>query len=178
MQEESDDASLSREDIDRLVPLVYQELKQQARRERRRLSINDSLNTTMLVHETYLRLVHNGEFKSRRHFLSVASVAMRRAIIDRIRAKHTAKRGSGVEEIPLEEGIDIPQEEEAIILRVNDALEALKSANPDLVAIVECYFFAGYSYEETAAALGMSLSTLRRRWTLARTWLQKELDGT
>lgn len=177
MQDESDLPNLSREDIDKLLPLVYHELKRQARRERRRVSINDTLNTTTLVHDTYLRLMKNGDFKSRSHFLCVAAVAMRRAMIDRIRNRHAAKRGGGIDDLPLEEGIDVLVEEEEIILRVHDALETLKLIDPQLVAVIECRFFAGYSNEEAATALGLSESTFKRRWTIARAWLHKELEA-
>ena len=168
-------SEISEEEVSQMLPLVYEELKRTARRERRRLSMSDTLNTTALVHEIYMRLVRSGSFQSKEHFLRVVAVAMRRALIDRLRAQHAAKRGSGVDDVSLDENIDFVVEDEDMVLKIHDALEALKTVDPTLVAVVECRFFAGYSETETATALGFSERTVRRHWATARAWLQKEL---
>ena len=167
---------ISEEEVLQMLPLVYEELKRTARRERRRISATDTLNTTALVHEIYMRLVRSGSFQSKEHFLRVVAVAMRRALIDRLRAQYAAKRGGGVDDVPLDENTDFVVEDEDMVLRVHDALEALKAVDPVLVAVVECRFFAGYSEVETASALGMSDRTVRRHWATARAWLQRELS--
>jgi RNA polymerase sigma factor (TIGR02999 family) len=167
---------ISEEEVVQMLPLVYEELKRTAHRERRRISASDTLNTTALVHEIYMRLVRGGSYQSKEHFLRVVAVAMRRALIDRLRAQHAAKRGSGMDDVPLDENIDFVVEDEDMVLRVHDALEALKTVDPVLVAVVECRFFAGYSEVETASALGMSDRTVRRHWATARAWLQRELS--
>jgi RNA polymerase sigma factor (TIGR02999 family) len=173
---EPDGGAISEAEVRQLLPLVYEELKRSARRERRRLASPDTLSTTALVHETYMRLIGSGAFASRAHFLRVMAVAMRRALIDRLRARHAAKRGSGIDDVPLEDDLDFVVEDEDTVLKVHDALEALKTVDPQLVAIVECRFFAGYSELETAEALGSSERTVRRNWATARAWLKKELS--
>ena len=160
---------------DRLVPLVYQELKTIARRERLRLAGGETLGTTALLHEAYVRLADAHGFQSRGHFLATAAVAMRRILIDRVRAQLAAKRGGGAEKITPEEIPDFVVEDEATVLGVNDALERLSGLNPRLMRVVECRFFAGYSELETAEALGVSERTVQRDWATARAWLKREM---
>jgi RNA polymerase sigma factor (TIGR02999 family) len=168
---------VSEAEINLLMPAVYEELKRAARHTRRRLSAPKTLSTTALVHETYLKLAHNKSFQSKSHFLRVAAVAMRRAVIDSIRAATTTKRGGGVDELTLDEDSDFVVEDAQTVMRVHDSLESLKTVNPRLVSIVECLFFAGYSEAETAEALGISERTVRRDWVIARAWLKKELSA-
>jgi RNA polymerase sigma factor (TIGR02999 family) len=160
---------------DGFLPLVYQELKEIARRARLRLAGGGTLGTTALVHEAYVRLAEARGFQSRGHFLGTAAIAMRRILIDRVRAQLAAKRGGGVEKATLDEGPDFFVEDEDTVLGVHDALDRLAALNPRLVQVVECRFFAGYSEAETAEALGTSERTVQRDWATARAWLKKEM---
>ena len=162
-------------DTDDLLRLAYQEIKAIARRERRRLSGGETLVTTALAHEAYLRLSSTGRFQSRGHLLATAAVAMRRILVDRVRTQLAAKRGGGVAASGLDELRDFAVEDETTVLGVSDALERLTLLNPRLTQVVECRFFAGFSELETAEALGTSVRTVQRDWAVARAWLKKEL---
>ncbi len=159
--------------IEHMLPLVYQELRSAARRERRRLGGADTLQTTALVHELYLRLADNPVFTSRGQFLSIAAVAMRRILIDRVRAQLAAKRDGG-QRLDLDEIADFTVENEASVLRVHETLEQLTAVRPMLAKVVECRFFAGYNDGETAEALGLSERTVQRHWATARAWMERE----
>ena len=161
--------------VEQMLPIVYQELRAIARRERRRLAGGDTLATTALINEAYLRLVRNPVFASRANFLRIASVAMRRILVDRVRAQFAAKRGSGESTLDIEDVQDFIVEDEETVLQVHEALETLSTLNPRLVEIVECRFFAGYSESQAAEALGVSERTVQRDWAVARAWLKKEL---
>jgi RNA polymerase sigma factor (TIGR02999 family) len=157
------------------MPVVYEELKRLARRERFRLSGGDTLTTTALIHEAYLRLARSPRFASRGDFLRVAAVAMRRILVDRVRAQFAQKRGGGARRVEVDEVADLRVEDGERVLAVHEALQRLGDLNPRLAGLVECRFFAGYSEPETAEALGVSERTVQRDWTLARAWLRKEL---
>ncbi len=161
--------------VEQLLPVVYQELRSIARRERRRLAGGETLATTALINEAYLRLVRNPAFASRANFLRIASIAMRRILVDRVRAQFAAKRGSGANPLDIDEVQDFIVEDEETVLQVHEALETLSAVNPRLVQIVECRFFAGYSEVQAAEALGLSERTVQRDWAMARAWLKKEL---
>lgn len=163
------------EAVAELMPLLYQELRRSAHRERRRLSGGDTLATTALVSELYVRLASSPGFSTRSHFLAVAAIAMRRILVERVRAQTRLKRGGDQQRVPLsdEHDISIPNAEQ--VLAVNDALQDLAQHSPRLAEIVECRFFAGYSEQETAEALGLSERTVQRDWATARAWLQREL---
>lgn len=161
--------------IDVLLPVVYQELRTIARRERYRLATKDTLATTGLVNEAYLRLARSPEFADRSHFLRIASIAMRRVLVDRVRAQVALKRGGETEIVELDEAQDFVVEDGDTVLAVSDALDRLGKLNPRLAQVVECRFFAGYSEIETAEALGTSERSVQRDWATARAWLKKEL---
>ena len=163
------------EAVAELMPLLYEELRRSAHRERRRLSGGDTLATTALVSELYVRLASSPGFSTRGHFLAVAAIAMRRILVERVRAQTRLKRGGDQQRVPLsdEHDISIPNAEQ--VLAVNDALQDLAHHSPRLAEIVECRFFAGYSEQETAEALGISERTVQRDWATARAWLQREL---
>jgi RNA polymerase sigma factor (TIGR02999 family) len=161
--------------VEQLLPLVYQELRSIARRERRRLAGGETLVTTALINEAYLKLTKNQTFATRGEFLRIASVAMRRILVDRVRAQFRAKRGGGFNNVALEEIHDFMVEDEQTVLDIHEALETLSDLNPRLVEIVECRFFAGYNETQAAEALGISERTVQRDWALARTWLKTEL---
>ena len=160
--------------VEQLLPLVYQELRSVARRERRRLGGADTLQTTGLVHELYLRLADNPVFTSRSQFLCISAVAMRRILIDRVRAQLAAKRDGGAR-LDLDEIADFVVEDEETVLRVHETLDQLAGVRPMLAKVVECRFFAGYNDCETAEALGLSERTVQRHWATARAWLEREL---
>jgi RNA polymerase sigma factor (TIGR02999 family) len=163
--------------VDELLPAVYEELRRVARRERFRLSGGDTLTTTALIHEAYLRLARSSSFASRADFLRIAAVAMRRILVDRVRAQLAEKRGGGARHVEIDEVADFLVSDGERVLAVHEALQRLGALNPRLAGLVECRFFAGYSEPETALALGVSERTVQRDWTLARAWLKKELEA-
>ncbi|MGD8700346.1 MAG: sigma-70 family RNA polymerase sigma factor [Gemmatimonadales bacterium] len=166
--------------FDRLLAVVYQELKRVAQRQMRRERAGHTLDTTGLVHEAYLRLVDQSEaeWQDRAHFFGVAARAMRQILIDHARRRAAQKRGGGWERATLDEdlvGGQAPTEE---LLALDDALERLGQLDPRLSQVVEYRFFAGLTEEETAALLGITTRTVQRDWAKARAWLHKELDPT
>lgn len=169
--------------LEALFPLVYEELRMLARRQRRAWHGNLTLNTTALVHEAYLKLVHQGRIgaTSRAHFFAVAATAMRHILCNYARDRQRKKRGGDVQHVSLEkmdQAAKQPQlsDEGAEALAALDAaLVRLEQLDKRQSRIVECRFFAGMSVEETAAALGISPATVKRDWTLARAWLYREI---
>lgn len=157
-----------------LLPLLYEDLRAIARRERRRVGAGDTLRTTALVHEAYLKLRGSAGFNDQSHFLRACALAMRHILVNQARDRLAAKRGGGAAVLPLTDmedliGDDIADDHR--ILEVNDALGQLAALNLRLARVVECRFFAGYSESETARALGVTDRTVRRDWTKARAWL-------
>lgn len=175
--EERPDQGRAGDGVERWVPLLYDELRRIARRERVRLFTGGTLATTALVNEAYARLAGDARFADRGEFLRIASVAIRRILIDRVRAQLAAKRGGGAAHVPLEQAGDFVVEDDARVLAVHEALEVLATANPRLAKVVECRFFAGYDEKQTAEALGTSERTVQRDWATARAWLKKELGS-
>lgn len=166
--------------FDRLVPLVYDDLRRIARRQLGRGGNPDRvLDTTGLVHESYMKLVDGGrvDWQDRSHFLGVAARAMRQVVIGYARRQGAAKRGAGSQQTTLDEGHIAIDGQAEWLLALDAALSRLGEKNPRLAQVVECRFFAGLSEEETAAALGVSLRTAQRDWMRARAWLQEELRG-
>jgi len=167
------------EAFDRLVTIVYERLRQIARRQlgRRR---GATLDTVGLVHEAYMRLV--GEtgvaWQDRAHFFAIAARAMRRVVVDYARRRTAGKRGGGEPPLPFDEARMAADRQTGEVLAVDQALDALASFNERMARVVECRFFAGLSDAETAEALGVSLRTVERDWTRSRAWLTKELDAT
>lgn len=159
-----------------LMPVLYAELKRTARRERRRIRAGDTLATTALVNETYARLAGNAGFSGRGHFLRVAAIAMRRILIERVRAQLALKRGGELTRVPIDEIEALQVEDDEGVAQVDEALRRLAMQSPRLAEIVECRFFAGYSEKQTGEALGLSERTVQRDWATARAWLQRELD--
>jgi RNA polymerase sigma-70 factor, ECF subfamily len=165
--------------VDRLLPLVYEELKRIARRQLRIEAVGHTLNSTALVHEAYLKLVDQTrvEWVDRAHFYAVAAQAMRRILVDHARKHRAAKRGGGERRVPLDDA-DLPIEERAeLLVALNEALERLAALDSRLAQVVECRYFGGLTEEETAAALGVTARTVRRDWVKARGWLHEELYG-
>ncbi len=158
-----------------MVPVLYAELRRAAHRERWRFSVGDTLATTALISEAYVRLARSPGFESHGTFLAIAAIAMRRILIDRVRAQLTRKRGGEFDRVALTEADNIEIADDERLFEVNEALQVLAQQSPRLAQIVECRFFAGYSEKETAQALGISERTVQRDWTTARAWLQRKI---
>ncbi len=174
--------------LDRALPLVYDELRRIAARLRRGSDGAETLNTTALVHEAYVKLAGvgaaTGNFRDRAHFLAVAATAMRHILIDHARARAAAKRGGGARPVDLAELEAVLAGDTGFTDTKADALVALDAALDRLaerserqMRIVECRFFAGMSIPETAEALRLSPATVKRGWTMAQSWLYRELAG-
>lgn len=164
---------------DELLPLVYAELRRQARAFLRRERAGHTLEPTALVHEAYLRLVrqHDVAWAGRSHFHAIAAQAMRRVLVDYGRQRHAAKRGGLAHERVTLDGLAAPagsgDVDADLLHRALDRLEALDARQ---ARIVELRFLTGLSVEETAAALGISVATVKRDWATARLWLLRELE--
>ena len=165
--------------VDRLLPLVYGELRSLAAREMRRERPDHTLQPTALVHEAYLRLVNAAELGAagRTHFFAQAALAMRRVLVDHARRRRSAKRGGSLERVPLGDP-DQPHQPpfDLDILALDESLTRLARAHPDRVQVVEMRFFAGMTHEEIASALGESTRTVERHWRFARAWLFRDLN--
>jgi RNA polymerase sigma factor (TIGR02999 family) len=160
-----------------LLPPFYDQLKRIAHRARARVGAGNTMQTTALVHEAYLRLKGARDFADDTHFLRAAALAMRHALINHAEARHAEKRGSGSMHLTLSHAADFSVDTDEGILTLNDALQRLASEMPRLADVIECRFFGGYSEEDTARVLGMSLRTVQRDWLRARAWLFRELQG-
>ena len=160
----------------RLMPILYDELRSLARRHLRNRRQGVALDTTELVHETFIKLA-GSDFvvHDRGHFFSLAAQVMRQILVDLARKIGAAKRGYGQSHEVLEEAALAGGGEPSRWLAVNDALGALQFVQPRLVRVVECRFYAGLTEEETAEALGISPRTVQRDWKRARLWLRKFL---
>ena len=170
----------NRQAMDTIIPLVYRELRSIAHHHLRREDPGHTLNTTALVHETYLRLVdlRRIEWQHRTHFFAMASRMMRRILVNYARRRKRVKRGGGRARLTLSE-LDLPIDENLdALLALDEALRRLEAANERRCRVVECRFFAGLSIEETAEALGVSPGTVKRDWRLARLWLNRQLAAT
>jgi RNA polymerase sigma-70 factor (ECF subfamily) len=164
--------------LERLVPLVYAELRRLAHGQMARERAGHTLQTTALVHETYLRLVDGAQvsWKDRAHFFAVCARLMRRILIDAARERLAAKRGGSLTHVAYEEwAVGRPATDEQLIA-VNELLARLTESDPRKAQIIELRFFGGLTVDETAAALGVSSETVGREWKLARMWLQHELS--
>ncbi|HEX6927377.1 MAG TPA: ECF-type sigma factor [Longimicrobiaceae bacterium] len=169
------------EALGRILPIVYDELRELARAQLRREDAGHTLNATALVHEAYLRLAERRELKprDRHHFFAIAAQCMRRVLVDHARARKRKKRGSGVVALALDDAAAVWAEEASDdLLALDAALDRLAAVSPRAAQVVELRFFAGLSLQETALSLGTSLKTVQRDWLLARAWLQKEIEAT
>ena len=169
-----------REALDLLVPLVYDELRQIAHGQLQGERSGHTLNTTALVHETFLKLlkIDQVQWQHRAHFFAVAARLMRRILIDYARATNRDKRGGGAPHLPLDNALDLPVAPAEDLLLLHEALERLERLSEPQCRVVECRCFAGMSVEETATALGTSPATVKRQWALARAWLNRELNDS
>jgi RNA polymerase sigma factor (TIGR02999 family) len=158
--------------MDRLLPLVYEELRHLAHAQLRRERPGHTLGTTGLVHETYVRLVDQTrvEWRDRGHFLLVAAWAMRRILVDYARRNQAARRGGGIVRITLDDDQPAAERSERL-LALDEALNRLVGLDPRLSQVVECRYFAGLTEQETADALKVTRRTVQRDWAKARGWL-------
>lgn len=168
------------EAMDRLFPIIYDELHRIAHAQLRRERDDHTLNATALVHEAYMKLVDitRVEWRDRAHFLSMAARAMRRILIDYARQHGRQRRGGGVQPVTLDEALVAADQQADTLLAIDAALERLGELNERLVRLVECRFFGGLTEEETAEALGVNVRTVRRDWVKARGWLERELSSS
>jgi len=162
-----------------VVARVYDELHRIASREMRRERPGNTLQTTALIHEAYLRLAgaHSLEIHSRGHFFAIASQQMRRVLVDHARAAGSQKRGGGVIRLDLESVRVGGEDPDAQLVRLDDALSDLERLDPRPAKVVELKYFGGYTDREVAEALGVSLTMVRREWEFARSWLFEQMSG-
>ncbi len=160
-----------------LIPLMYDDLRRIARRERLRVHAGATLQTTALVHEAYLKLEHVDAFNDHEHFLRACALAMRHILVNHARDRMARKRGGGQANIALEDAPEISEAHDETVIKINDALLALAQLSPRLAQVVECRFFAGYDDTETGRALGLTDRTVRRDWVKARAWLRREIGS-
>src|ERR1700680_328175 len=160
-----------------LVVLLYSELRSLASRYLQRERREHTLQTTALVHEAYLRLADQREvhWQNREQFLGVAAQLMRRILVDHSRGHDAKKRGRGFEKVFLEEAACVSKEKAADVIALDEALTRLAEFDPQQAQLVELRFFGGLSIEESAGVLGVSRTTLKRNWNLAKAWLGREL---
>lgn len=164
--------------LDKLYPLVYEELRRLAHRYMRRERKDHTLQTTALINEAYLRLIDqkNVHWENRAHFFSISAQIMRRILIDYARRYQYAKRGGGAKKISLDDAAVVAKERAAELLMLDEALMSLAERDPRRSQVVELRFFGGLSNEEIASVLKVSPNTVTRDWNLARAWLYKELS--
>lgn len=163
-----------------LIPLVYDELRRVARGALRRQGPNQTLGSTALVHEAYMRLVGSSSvrFESRAHFFGVASHLMRQILVDHARKNNAVKRGGENVALALDEAVALPEKRELSLTVLDDALTALARLDERQASIVEMRFFGGLSIDETSQVLGISPATVKREWATARTWLYDAMTGS
>jgi RNA polymerase sigma factor (TIGR02999 family) len=166
------------EAFDKLVPLVYDELHQRARRYLRKEQRGHVLQTTALVHEAYLRLIdaRSLSWQNRAHFFAIAARLMRRILVDYARSRHYVRRGGEARHVPLEEASMFSHEKGPDLVALDDALQALATIDRRKSDVIELRFFGGLSVDETAEVLKVSADTVMRDWRLARSWLLHELS--
>lgn len=163
--------------IDRLFPVVYENLRGLARREMRRERADHTLDATALVHEAYMKMVQleRISWQGRAHFYGAAAQAMRRILISYARMKKADKRGSGADHVSIDDVVVAARAQPASLVALDEALTRLEGLSARQARVVECRFFAGMSVEETAEALDISPATVKRDWTVARAFLNREL---
>jgi RNA polymerase sigma factor (TIGR02999 family) len=164
--------------LDRLLPLVYAELRRIARKHLRDERPGHTLQPTALVHEMYSRLAGQTppDLRDRVHFLSVAAGVMRQILIDHARTKYAQKRGGRQEKLSLDQAQEACMEKPALMVRIDDALNQLAREDPRKARLIEMRFFGGLTAEDSAAVLELPVNQVRRELRVAQAWLQRELD--
>jgi RNA polymerase sigma factor (TIGR02999 family) len=166
--------------LNRLVPLVYTELRHLAHRAMRAQPYEQSLQTTALINEAYLRLTDAAAvpWHDRVHFLAVCAQVMRRVLVDAARVRRSLKRGGGTRPVQFDEAVDVSAAEPGDLVRVDEALTTLERIDARKAKVVELRYFGGLTVEETADALAVSRETVLRDWRMARAWLKSEIGRT
>ena len=159
--------------LDELMPLVYDELRRLARRYTSRERPGNTLQTSALINEAYLRLVDqkNVRWQNRAHFYGIAAQMMRRILVDHARKRRYQKRGGGGQRVSFDEAMIVSDERAGEVVALDDALKNLAEVDPRKSQLVELRFFGGLSVEETAEVLGVSAPTVKRQWRMAKAWL-------
>lgn len=163
--------------VNELLPLVYSELRRLAESFLSQERSDHTLQATALVNEAYVKLVDQraARWEDRAHFFAVAAQAMRRILVDHARTRGRVKRGSGQKKVSLDSHAELAPEPQADLVALDDALNRLAAVSPDSIRVVEMRYFGGMTIDETAAALGVSASSVEREWRYARAWLYREL---
>ena len=166
---------------EQLMPLVYDELRKLAAARLAHERPGQTLQATALVHDAYLRLIGPADrdpqhWNDRGHFFAAAAEAMRRLLVERARRKKSVRHGGGRQRIDLEKQLCISADGDDAVLAINDALERLRAEEPEAAQVVTLRYFAGLTIKEVAAAMNVSVRTVNRHWTYARTWLYHELE--
>lgn len=165
--------------LDRLIPVVYDELRRQAAGYLRRERPGHTLQSAALIHEAYLRLVNqqNIEWQNRAHFYAIAARLMRQILVDHARRRNASKRGGSDIRVSLEEAMVASPETNVDLVALDEALTRLADIDPQQAKIVELRYFSQLSVEETAEVLGVSSRTVRRDWNVAKAWLRQQIVG-
>ena len=168
-----------KEALDKLMPMVYDELRRQAARYLRRENVGHTLQTTALIHEAYVRLVdqRNVKWQNRAHFFGIAAQMMRRILVDHARTKKRAKRGGSDIKVSLADATIPVREQDLDVVALDEALNRLAELDEQQSRIVELRFFSGLTVEETAEVMGISPATVKRDWSMAKAWLHRELSN-
>jgi RNA polymerase sigma factor (TIGR02999 family) len=167
-----------RKALEKLLPLVYNELKRLAQSHLKREPREHTLQPTALVHEAYLRLVkQEASWQNRAHFFGIAGRIMRQILVDYARERSAGKRGSGGIKLSLDEAIYLTEERSAVLINLDDALNELSEFDQEKARLVELRYFAGLSVEETAQAMGISVPTAVRHWRSAKAWLMARINS-
>lgn len=164
--------------LDKLMPLVYDELRRLASHYLRHERPDHTLQTTALVHEAYLQLIdqRHVRWQNRAHFFGIAATLMRRILVEHARSRHAAKRGGGESKLSIDEVIGLSKQREVDLIALDDALTGLAAIDPEKSRMVELRFFGGLTVKETAEVLGVSPITVHRAWRITKAWLQRELS--
>jgi len=164
--------------LDRLIPLVYDELRRIARGQLRKERPGHTLQPTALVNEVYARMIgqEQPDYRDRVHFLAVAARAMRRILIDYARGHNAAKRGEGQDVLQLDDARQVSVERPLLVVDLDDALQALEQQDALKARLIEMRFFGGLTAEESATVLKLSVLEVRRELRLAQAWLQREME--
>jgi len=166
--------------LESLIPLVYDELRRQARRYLRRERPDHTLQSSALVHEVYVRLIdqRQANWHNRSQFFGVAAQLMRRILVDHARSRGAVKRGAGVTKLAIAEEVAAIEMQNVDLIALDTSLTKLEQIDPQQCRIVELRFFSGLSIEDTADALGISPATVKRDWAMVKAWLYREISGS
>jgi RNA polymerase sigma factor (TIGR02999 family) len=171
--------SKDKEELDKMMPAIYDELRRQAARYLRQERPGHTLQTTALIHEAYVRLVdqRNVQWQNRAHFFGIAAQMMRRILVDHARTKKRAKRGGSDIKVSLDDNAVAVKGQDLDVVAVDEALSRLAKIDEQQSRVVELRFFSGLTVEETAEVMGISPATVKRDWSMAKAWLHRELSG-